>query len=84
MYGPINVKLFFLCQVDLAFLFSSISLFISQGTLLVALWGSLQGVAFLAAFCSILIRLLVSSSTCSWSLSFIDSFAFSCIVEKND
>jgi len=52
-----------LCQVALTFLFSAIILFISQGTLLVAPWGSVLGVAFLAAFCSILIRLEVDLKT---------------------
>jgi len=64
----------------MGFLFSTMVLFISEVTLLVALLGSVEGVGFVAAYCSILIMLLVSISICSCSLSFIDNFTFSCIV----
>jgi len=48
--------------------------------LFVVLWGSLFGVASMAACWSKLSRLLVSGSISSCSLSFIDRFTLSCIV----
>jgi hypothetical protein len=48
--------------------------------LIVVLWGLMFGVASLTACWSILSRLLVSNSTSSCSLSFIDRFTLSCII----